>query len=240
MPDHILVSELYGPVLQGEGALVGKVSNFLRTAGCSYRCTWCDSLHAVDPLKIQRQARRLTDREVIDEVLALPRAPWLTITGGDPAAWDLMAVCFELRFYPNHINIAVETQGSLWHDWLEMADLVTCSPKPPSSGMVDKLDIAMLRKYHARLRERLVFKIVAFDDEDLDFAERLHRGFATVPLYITAGTPVLGLPHQDHLALAIIDGYRTIVEAALKRPGLYDATINCQQHALMYGKELGR
>ena len=34
----------------------------------------------------------------------------------------------------------------------------------------------------------------------------------------------------------ILDGFRKISEAVLKRPGLSDATVGCQQHALLYGR----
>lgn len=237
-PEDILVSELYGPVLQGEGALLGKASHFLRTAGCPYRCLWCDSMHAVDPWQIKEKARRMTPEAIVERIAALPYAPWVTLSGGDPVAWDLSAVAFGLQ--ANHgFRIAVETQGALWRDWLAAVDLVTCSPKGPSSGMISKLDIALLRKYEARLNSRLVFKIVVFDEADLDFAERIHRGFPKVPLYLTPGTPQR---ETSRLAVLIdtVDSYRTVAEAVLKRPALLDATVACQQHVLLYGRELAR
>jgi 7-carboxy-7-deazaguanine synthase len=237
MPDTILISELFGPVLQGEGALNGQVSHFIRTSGCGYRCTWCDTLHAVDPLQIKEKSRHMTIDEIIDQIDGMPKVPWMTLSGGDPVAWDLAELCIKLHF--GSYKIAVETQGALWNDWLESADLVTCSPKPPSSGMIDKLSIPMLQKYHARLGARLIFKIVAFDEADLDFVERIHRGFPRVPLYITSGTPQ---QEQSQLlvAMQVIDRFRTISEAILKRPALYDATVACQQHVLLFGHELGR
>ena len=37
----IRISEIFGPTVQGEGALVGKPTVFVRTGGCDYRCTYC-------------------------------------------------------------------------------------------------------------------------------------------------------------------------------------------------------
>ncbi len=45
---EIRISEIFGPTIQGEGALIGQPTVFVRTGGCDYRCAWCDSLHAVD------------------------------------------------------------------------------------------------------------------------------------------------------------------------------------------------
>ena len=44
----IRISEIFGPTIQGEGALIGQPTVFVRTGGCDYRCSWCDTLHAVD------------------------------------------------------------------------------------------------------------------------------------------------------------------------------------------------
>ena len=45
---QIRVNEIFGPTIQGEGALIGQPTIFVRTGGCDYRCSWCDTLHAVD------------------------------------------------------------------------------------------------------------------------------------------------------------------------------------------------
>ena len=39
----IAISEIFGPTIQGEGALIGKPTVFVRTGGCDYRCSWCDT-----------------------------------------------------------------------------------------------------------------------------------------------------------------------------------------------------
>jgi len=46
---EIRISEIFGPTIQGEGPLIGTPTVFVRTAGCDYRCTWCDTLYAVLP-----------------------------------------------------------------------------------------------------------------------------------------------------------------------------------------------
>ena len=53
------VVEVFGPTIQGEGELAGVPTAFVRFGGCDYRCTWCDSLHAVLPEDV-REAPRMT------------------------------------------------------------------------------------------------------------------------------------------------------------------------------------
>lgn len=38
--NKIAVSEVFGPTVQGEGAVIGKPTVFVRTGGCDYRCSW--------------------------------------------------------------------------------------------------------------------------------------------------------------------------------------------------------
>ena len=40
---RIPVIEIFGPTIQGEGAVIGLKTMFVRTAGCDYSCSWCDS-----------------------------------------------------------------------------------------------------------------------------------------------------------------------------------------------------
>ena len=43
----IRVSEIFGPTVQGEGPQIGCPTYFIRTGGCDYRCSWCDTPYAV-------------------------------------------------------------------------------------------------------------------------------------------------------------------------------------------------
>jgi hypothetical protein len=46
------VVEVFGPTIQGEGAMAGLPTYFVRLGGCDWRCAWCDSMHAVDPAQV--------------------------------------------------------------------------------------------------------------------------------------------------------------------------------------------
>lgn len=239
-PRKFPIIELFGPTMQGEGALAGQVSYFIRFGFCGYRCTWCDSMHAVDPTKVRANARYLLPQQIVDEVSALQPylnakfVPWVTLTGGDPCLWDLTEVVY--RLHVANFRVAVETQGWLWKDWLADCDLVTCSPKGPSSGMADKFKIEMLQKYVARLGNNLAVKFVIFDLKDLDWASRFLKIVPRVRIYLSAGTPVNAID----LKTSILNSYKWLVEEALRRPEWARATVLPQLHSLVWGRELGR
>jgi 7-carboxy-7-deazaguanine synthase len=239
-PRKIPIIELFGFTIQGEGALAGQVSHFIRFGFCGYSCTWCDSMHAVDPAKVKENARYLLSQQIVDEVVALQPnydkkwLPWVTLTGGDPCLWDLTEVVQGLHIAG--FRVAVETQGQFWKEWLCDCDLVTCSPKGPSSGMADKFKIEMLQKYVARLGDKLVVKFVIFDTIDLDWAVRLLKIIPRVRVYLSAGTPVNAID----LKTAILNSYKWLVEETLRRPEWSRATVLPQLHSLVWGRELGR
>ena len=80
------ISEIFGPTVQGEGALIGRPTVFVRTGGCGYRCAWCDTPYAVLPA-YRDQWRSLDHAAVLAEVERLAGGPILvTVSGPFPAA----------------------------------------------------------------------------------------------------------------------------------------------------------
>lgn len=246
------VSEIFGPTVQGEGALCGKVTHFLRLAGCTYRCKWCDSMHAVDPKQIREKATHKTEQEIalrIRDLGGRRTAEWLTISGGDPLIWEI-GEFLQDYILPMKLKVAVETQGILYKEWLHHCDTITCSPKGPSSGMQDHLDLDMLDRYvrfhgpeSVSSANRLNFKVVVFTSEDLTFAGMIHERYPTVPFYLSCGTE----PHKafdppetdDETAIIVLTKFRWLVRKALEQSVFKDVTVLPQMHSMIWGRRLG-
>ncbi|NCP78596.1 MAG: 7-carboxy-7-deazaguanine synthase QueE, partial [Desulfuromonadales bacterium] len=132
--DEIRIAEIFGPTIQGEGALIGQPTIFVRTGGCDYRCAWCDSLHAVDS-RFRRDWRAMTTTEVLDQVRALSGGQPLmvSLSGGNPAIQPLGPLIRQGQ--AAGYRFALETQGSVSRDWFSDLDVLVLSPKPPSSAM---------------------------------------------------------------------------------------------------------
>lgn len=223
------IIEIFGPVIQGEGAMIGHPTHFVRLGGCDYRCAWCDTIYAVLPDEVRANSVPMTAGQIVERLRELnPRTPWITLSGGNPALHHLdtlIDMLIEAGF-----GIAVETQGSLYRSWLERCSLVTVSPKPPSSGMSQ--DLSTLTRFMDLPGINL--KVVVFDDADLDFARDVHSRYPDVPLYLQVGND-LEQDDRDSL-LAKLNWLST---QTLDDPVLCDAIVLPQLHVLLYGNRRG-
>ena len=42
-PLTLVVAEVFGPTVQGEGPSAGRRASFIRLGGCNLHCDWCDT-----------------------------------------------------------------------------------------------------------------------------------------------------------------------------------------------------
>jgi 7-carboxy-7-deazaguanine synthase len=242
MTHLIPVSEIYGPVMQGEGALAGAVTSFLRTGGCDARCVWCDSTFAVDPVQWSHEWRRLTPNEIVDELTQVtPPEAWVTISGGNPALWDLRPIIEHPVAHGKGWRFAVETQGSRWADWFPLLSHITVSPKPPSAatahGFSEDVVVRLVRDLHATL------KFAVADLADLTWA-RTFTGLVQNQAGAGVGSVYLQ-PVNDPRDPGAYDlarqvaAYRMLMEAVLAIPWT-EARVIPQLHALAYAAERRR
>lgn len=177
MKDRFLVSEIFGPTIQGEGSMAGAKCIFVRFAGCDYRCSMCDSMHAVDPQTVHKTANKMTAQDIVDAVHKLAYTSgtdWIIFSGGNPAIQDLTKPLQELKDLG--YKVAVETQGSIFRSWLRLADHITISPKGP--GMGAECDLLMLHEFVKSLYPNPIsqedpdvcIKVVLFNQMDIEFA----------------------------------------------------------------------
>ncbi len=241
------VIEAFGPTIQGEGLMSGTVTHFLRFGGCGLRCSWCDSLYAVLPEEVKKNRTLMTTMEILEYIKRLAPAPYITLTGGDPCIQE------ELGPLIIHLNlagmkVAVETQGQFFPDWLETTDIVTFSPKGPSSGnVVDTGDLYNWLGHRSGSKNRtfkVCIKIVVFDEHDFKYALEVYDGFPNVfydSFYFTAGTPMDAESPLERTALVLQNEQRLaqmVLGATQGGREFNDKVhIGCQQHVLLWPNE---
>lgn len=240
MSNNITISEIYGPVLQGEGPIAGRVTIFVRTFGCDSRCLQCDSLFAVDINHPDAKHRQMTANEIVAEINKIdPKLP-VTFSGGNPVIWDLGEVLRVLKLSGH--EIWVETQGTYWRDWLTLCDIVVVSPKGPfmADQRLGVVPMPMLKPFAQRTNCH--FKVVIGSEADLDYAELIAHTYRDTPMYLSIGCPLVG---GNTSTEALLRRYRHLGAVLTNNPFRWShlvlrAAFIPQLHVLAHGQARGK
>ncbi len=195
--------------------------------------------------------------EIFDAIKRLPWAPYITFTGGDPCIQERLGDIINRLNIELNMRVAVETQGMFFPDWLETADVITFSPKGPSSGNVVDIQQGLFNwlGHHATRRPfKVCIKIVCFDQQDYKYALEVYNSLPPVfydAFYFTAGTPLIKTPMhqlpQDEADLAEAAALRIDRVLQIQQGLAHDMLMNkertvfndrvhlgCQQHVLLW------
>ncbi len=154
MSDALPVVETFHS-LQGEGLHAGRSAFFIRLAGCTVGCSWCDTKHSWPAAS--HPSRSLEQLAAETSAAAAAGAAFVVITGGEPLHHNLDHLCSVL--HPVGLPLHLETSGvdplSGRFDW------ITLSPKRHKPPVVQLL---------ATCHE---LKVVVHEEADLGFAEAM-------------------------------------------------------------------
>ena len=229
----IPIVEIFGPTLQGEGSFAGLRTMFIRTGYCDGAgdqwCTWCDSMHAVDP-KYKSEWNQLEAEGIVGRLLNLSEfCRNITISGGNPLIHDLTELVEALRSHKYTIN--VETQGTIFKPWLNHVNFVTVSPKPPSAGTcnLERLKSFLDQVVHTKVIMKVVVDpaLVA----DYEFARQvltLHPGW-----FRARHLSVVTYPTDT--SDDILTRYKVLAERVCNDPDMPDVAVLPQLHVLLWG-----
>jgi 7-carboxy-7-deazaguanine synthase len=240
--ERIRISEIFGPTIQGEGPLIGRPTVFVRTAGCDYRCAWCDTLYAVLP-DYRDEWEAMTPSEIMARVndLAGGEPVLVSLSGGNPALQPLAALV-ALGRRGGH-GFALETQGSVPQAWFAELDWLILSPKPPSSGMTTDWTALEASVEAARGRPRCALKIVVFDDADYAYARTAAARCPALPIYLQVGNPsplhAAGKAMSDAADLEDLARRLRWLAGKVTADRWFAATVLPQLHVLAWGNKRG-
>jgi 7-carboxy-7-deazaguanine synthase len=239
----IPVLEIFGPTIQGEGMVIGQKTMFVRTAGCDYSCSWCDSAFTWDG-SAKDSIRQMEPDEIWKELKELGGEgfSFVTISGGNPALLKNLDEFISL-LKAERIQVCLETQGSRWQDWFYEIDELTISPKPPSSGM--KTDFEMLDLILGKLQKRgdrnkhVSLKIVIFNDDDYEYAKMVYKRYPGIPFYLQVGNDDTATADDQDLILRLLGKYNWLIEKTMVDHDLKDIKVLPQLHTYIWGNKRG-
>lgn len=221
--------------IQGEGALAGLPSVFIRTAGCNLRCRWCDTPYA----SRQTGGSERTIDSLVEEVSGYPTR-FVVITGGEPMLAEGIHDLAK-RLVDGGRHVTIETAATLLPRGISCS-LASLSPKLKNSIPGTEVPVAVRRRHEERrlkpdvIREwidhynyQLKFVVCSGSDiaEVIAFLDALDRGIDP--------EKVLLMPEGvDDASLAA--NTDTIIAACKERGFRY-----CDRlHIRLYGQTRGR
>ncbi len=233
----IPVLEIFGPTIQGEGAVIGRKTMFVRTAGCDFSCAWCDSKFTWDGT-MKDEIEMLLPETIYERLQSIAPNQFnhVTISGGNPALIKNLAGFVSL-LHDKGIEVALETQGTKFQSWMTEIDQLTISPKPPSSTMthdLDQLDAVI----HELDSDKVTLKVVIFNDEDYHFSKMIHNRYPHITMYLQVGNPYLDDTVEDHTS-RLLSHYETLIDKVMPDSEMNDVYITPQLHTLLWSNKKG-
>lgn len=210
------VNEIFFSI-QGEGLQVGLPTVFLRLFACDLRCSWCDTMYAVEG----RDFKDLSEKEVLEQIFKFD-CKRICITGGEPLLQAKDLVSLSEKLSRSGFFIVLETSGHKKPPKIfnETNFLISMDCKCPSSGMEKRMDFSLFEQ----LGQKDQLKFVIADKIDYEYSKKILKKYNIKASIIFQ--PVFG-KEVDWLAEAILDD------------NLPDIRIIPQVHKVIWGEKKG-
>lgn len=231
------ILEIFGPTIQGEGSLIGMKTIFIRLAGCDYRCSWCDSAFTWDGSQVPTLMGEEEIVNYIREHIGMHNFAYVTISGGNPALWQLSELILLLQ---NDFKkkICLETQGSKIQPWFSLLDQLTISPKPPSSG--EQTNWQVLDEILWKYKKQAILKVVVFDKVDYKYAQKIKQRYPNIQLFLQVGNSQLTeTMDYKRLTLLLLQQLEWLTELVVNDAKMNNVRVLPQLHTLMWGNKRG-
>lgn len=231
-PD-LLVSEIFGPTFQGEGASLGTLAAFLRLWGCNLACADrmpCDTAYAWDTARYSpsEYCSKRSIAEVGDELLSFG-TPLVVISGGEPLLQQRRLLPLVDRLLAEGRRVEFETNGTIppLPEFLTEGVRFNVSAKLSNAGGEESWRIApdALRAFVDS--GQAVFKFVAERESDLEEIQHHVDRFGLSPVYV--------MP-EGTTPETVIERARVLADPVIARGW----SMTTRLHILLWNDERGR
>ena len=160
------INEIFWSI-QGEGLRLGFPSIFIRVAGCSLKCPYCDTVYSWKTGKLMLVDDILSE---VDNYRGKYPHSQLVITGGEPLEQDVLPLVRELK--RRDYFISIETNG-LYFQNLPI-DWWTVSPK----------DIRAFSIHQDLLKKINEIKLIVNKNLTVDIIKKIREKVSKVPIFL--------------------------------------------------------
>ncbi|MGC9329594.1 MAG: radical SAM protein [Candidatus Hinthialibacter sp.] len=173
------ISEIFRSI-QGESTYAGLPCTFIRTAGCSLRCSYCDTEYALDP----GDGDEMSLNSILSTASSLG-LDFVELTGGEPLEQPETPELCRLLLNQN-ATVLLETGGALPLDSVPADVIKILDVKTPSSRMEKRNCWQNL----SRLSPRDEIKFVIGARQDFDWSVQVCRDRGLFGRYTILFSPV--------------------------------------------------
>lgn len=218
------ISEIFDSI-DGEGIRAGELCTFIRVFGCNLRCSYCDSMYAVEAKYSDAAPREMGVNEILSRVNRHFKR--VTLTGGEPLLFP-ESIKLVNRLCEMGYEVNIETNGSC--DIVAFRDLIedsenlffTVDFKLPSSGAMYDMRLSNFDN----LLPNDVLKLVIGSEEDMDvamsLAQRVVEKYGKKAPHIFVGVVFGSFELSD------------VIDEFMKDPLLKDVRFQIQMHKVIW------
>ena len=210
----VSINEIFYSI-QGEAKNSGKPTIFIRTAGCPFRCSYCDTEYAFT------EGNKFKISNIISKIKSY-KTNYVTVTGGEPLAQKNIIILLS-ALLNNSYNVSIETSGLLDisdipNDIEIVMDIKTPSSNEDSKNIKNNLSI---------IKKTDVIKFVIGNREDYEWSKDI-----LIKNSLTHFKNIYFSPVHDVLNLSDLADW--ILSDNL------NVTLQLQLHKYIWGDERGR
>ena len=210
----VSINEIFYSI-QGEAKNSGKPTIFIRTAGCPFRCSYCDTEYAFT------EGNKFKISNIISKIKSY-KTNYVTVTGGEPLAQKNTIILLS-ALLNNSYNVSIETSGLLDisdipNDIEIVMDIKTPSSNEDSKNIKNNLSI---------IKKTDIIKFVVGNREDYEWSKDILIKNSLSNFKNIYFSPV-------HDALNLSDLADWILSDNL------NVTLQLQLHKYIWGDERGR